>query len=610
MRRTAPPVDGTHWLNTDPVGPDVWRGRTTVLAFWTSGCESSRSLLHRLERLHHKMGGELVIVAVHSPRFADERNIDGLRTVVERLGLTIPVVHDPKLTTWGRYSPPGWPSVVLIDHQRKVVASGAGVDTSVLAEAIEQTCGIAATKRAASAARKRGPAEPLPIPAVLPTLAEATHDQLSYPSGLAVLPTSDDSPRLIAVADSGNSRVLLLDLDTTSGEAEVIHEIGGFSRPARVCWIDHETLAVSEPDHGRVVGVDVPTQQTWTISRDLTRPIGLMIDLDGSLVVADAGADKLIRIIDVAPGDEPVPAEANDSQQTQGVIAGTGATGCDDGPAGEATLAQPIDLVRSGRGIAFIDLASSALRVLTDKGKVLTSSDASFRESGLVDGPLSKAMFDRPLAMTRLADDSLVIADSGTSRLRRICDRKVSTIGVRGLNQPEALLPLGHGVLVADTSNHRLVLVDVEARTVRPVAINGLLPSIDPSLQLPSEPASSITVPWPVVGTGPWTIEVTGEPTELVDEGLSFERSDPTEPISVPLTSFEAGSILVVATGADPVSAASYRIDVSAASTDHRIQRPVMDEPADGRLKALRKKRRSKEAEKNSMAGTKPKSAA
>ncbi len=524
------------------------------------------------------------------------------------MGLTIPVVHDPKLTTWGRYSPPGWPAVVLIDHKARVVASGAGVGTSVLSEAIDHTCQVAATRRSTHADGKRRSAQPLPIPSALPAFPEPSLGRLQYPSGLAAADTTDGKSRLIAVADSGNDRVLLLDLDSTSGEAHVVHEIGGLHRPARVCWIGEEAIAVSLPDRGRVVGIDVVTQEKWTISRDLTRPIGLMIDIDGTLVVADAGADQLVRIVDLDGADSEDGHGAN--LKNQGVIAGSGTTGCDDGPAGSATLAQPVDLVRSGKGIAFIDLATSGLRVLTDKGKVLTSGEASFREAGLVDGPLSKAMFDRPRAIARMADDSLVIADSGTSRLRVVADRNVSTIGARGLNQPEALLSLGSEVLVADTGNHRLVLVDLEAKTVRPISINGLVPDLDLPMAAPQDVVSTITVPWPVVGAGPWAIQVTGDPDGLIGEDLTFERSDPTEPISVPLVGEDGGSIVVTATGTDPVATASYRIDALAASTTHRIQRPAADEPTGGRLEKRRQKKRARQAEKHAMKDSTPKSVA
>ncbi len=583
MRSVAPPIDGTYWLNTDPIGPDVWRRRTTVLVFWTLGCEASRSLLHRLERLHHKLGGEVTVIAVHSPRFQDEQDIDRVRETVDRLGLTIPVLHDPHLTTWGRYNPPGWPAVVLINHRGKVVASGAGVGTSVLAEAIDQTRKVAASKRHASEARsaagKRAASAPLPVPAPLPRAPHRVLDELRYPTGLAMVDTANHG-ELLAVVDSGNDRLITLEFDELSGQAFVVDEITGLDHPSSVCALDVDTLAVSEPDTGRVVGVDLVNKSTWTISNNLIRPLGLMTDRDGSLVVADAGADQLIRLSNVGRAERTSAAEDGD---TRGVVAGSGTTGCDDGQAGRATLAQPVDLIRSGKGIAFVDLATSAVRVLTDTGNVLTSSCSSFREAGLVDGPLPKAVFDRPRAITRLDDNSLVVTDSGTSRLRRIANRRVTTIGARGLRQPEALLSLGHNVLVADTGNHRLVVVDRDAQTVRPVTINGLVPAFDAapisSADLRSdESGSTITVPWPSTGDGPWTITVTGEPSTLVDGPLTFERSDPSDLISVPLTDKTNGQILVVATGADPVDVASFRIDAVVARTSGRIQMPSQSE--------------------------------
>ncbi len=569
MRPIAPSVDGTLWINSDPIGPDVWRARTSVIVFWSVGCEASWSLLHRLDRLKSKRGGELCVVAVHSPRFVDEQDPERLRTALARSPLSLPVLHDPKLTTWGRFDPPGWPSVVLIDHRGRVIASGAGIGPAVLSEAIDQQCRLAAAYRVGK------PKLPRPVAAPVAQEHADLHHQLRWPSGVDQLPDGR-----VALVDSGNRRLLILEVDDDA-VATVSTEIRGLEHATRVCALNDNTVAISQPALGRVIGIDLTTRRHWLIAEHLSRPTGMTLDNDDSLVIADSGADKLVRVVD--PLSEVSEPERGHDATDLGTIAGSGVTGVDDGPAGRASLAQPVAAVRSGDGLAFLDLASSSLRVLTDKGRVLTSSKASMHEAGLVDGPLHRALFDRPVAITARPDGSLLIAESGSSRIRKVDNRRVSTLGVAGLNAPEALVSLQSGaVLVADTGNDRLVLLDEASTSVREVEVHGLLPPVDTTLtgpdhipskdQEPRETASPSSqnrtvVDWPATGRGPWTITVQASPTHLTDGRLRFKRISADEPLVVPLAEAGSGTILITATGTDPVHAASTRVELVVSGT-------------------------------------------
>jgi len=95
--------------------------------------------------------------------------------------------------------------------------------------------------------------------------------------------------------------------------------------------------------------------------------------------------------------------------------------------------------------------------------------------AGLVDGPVHRALFQRPTGLATLEDNAIAIADCGNDRIRVLRDRTVSTLPVTGLCRPEALLFLGNDrLLCCDTGNDRLVMIDLAAHTVAEVAIDGL----------------------------------------------------------------------------------------------------------------------------------------
>jgi hypothetical protein len=82
-----------------------------------------------------------------------------------------------------------------------------------------------------------------------------------------------------------------------------------------------------------------------------------------------------------------------------------------------------------------------------------------------------------------LDDGSILVADTGNNRLRRLANRRLRTLGLAGLNRPMGIcaLPGGH-LAVADTGNHRIVIVDPDLHTAWPLVLRGVLPprNLDP----------------------------------------------------------------------------------------------------------------------------------
>lgn len=510
----------------------------TAIVFWSMGCEASWEHLRRLDELRSDYGGRLAVVAVHSPRHDYERDETLVDAAVVRAGFRLPVVHDPDLETWSRYSPPGWPSTVVIDHRGRIVGTASGLDsTGVLRDVVELCDAVARSGRNDDSAL-----HPLPEPVITPSTSPP--DELRWPSGLAVL-----ADGRIAVVDSGNDRLLVFELgpDVRLGRFDVA--LDGIERPDQVVEFEPGVLAVSQPLMGRVLTVDVDSDDRRVLIDGLVRPRGLTIDDDGSLVIADAGAERLVRVT---------------TDGSAGTIAGTGFSGITDGGAARAELSQPVAVCRTPAGVAFIDAGSGSLRVLTDRGRVLTTTATPPIEPGLVDGPIHRARLQRPTALTTMADGSIAIVDGGNNRVRILAERRLSTLGVAGLDHPEAItqLPSGH-LLIADTGNHRLVVADAGGHEVWELELIGLLPdptiatvrrSLDrwrSSVPLVGQVGQRIAVDHPTPGPGPWTITAWSEPRPLLGEPLQVERStagklalDPLEP--------GKGTLHIEVVGSDP----------------------------------------------------------
>jgi hypothetical protein len=284
---------------------------------------------------------------------------------------------------------------------------------------------------------------------------------LRCPEGLAVF-AGGECDRPIAVADTGNDRVLLGRLDSTGRQAKIGIALDGLSQPTSVVFVDRTRLAVVERGTNIVSVIDPTYGSRTTVTDQLVRPTGMALDSDGSLIICDGGGDRLYRAV----------ANSTESGYLVGPIAGSGVTGVTAGGSGEATLAQPSAVVRTSAGLVFSDAASSNLRLLTDDGTVVNITDGDLFDWGLVDGPVHRARLQRPSSLCNLDDGSVLVVDSGNDRLRRLYRRRLTTLGLGGLSSPMAVGHLdGQRVVVADTDNHRLVGVDAGSQAAWAVDI-------------------------------------------------------------------------------------------------------------------------------------------
>ena len=194
-RVRAPELAGRAWLGTG--GADLslaaLRGKVVLLDFWTSCCVNCLHVLEELRDLERDFADVLVVVGVHSPKFAHEADPAAVADAVERYRVEHPVLDDPELTHLAAPTPPGpgrrssWstPSgYVVAQLSGEGHAHGLRVLLDGLVAEHEASRHAAPRRRTVRpACRRRAPPCAIPVPALaLPggtyLVADSAHHQL------------------------------------------------------------------------------------------------------------------------------------------------------------------------------------------------------------------------------------------------------------------------------------------------------------------------------------------------------------------------------------------------------------------------------------------------
>jgi thiol-disulfide isomerase/thioredoxin len=126
--RTVPEFAGIdNWLNSGPLTMAQLRDKAVLVDFWTYGCINCQHVLPQVKEWHRKYKDQgLVVVGVHTPEYAFERNLDNLKTAVQRNGITFPVAQDNRYGTWNAWNNQYWPALYLVDKRGQLVYSHFG----------------------------------------------------------------------------------------------------------------------------------------------------------------------------------------------------------------------------------------------------------------------------------------------------------------------------------------------------------------------------------------------------------------------------------------------------------------------------------------------------
>jgi thiol-disulfide isomerase/thioredoxin len=119
-----PPLSGaTGWLNSPPLTAAGLRGKVVLVDFWTYSCINSIRQLPYVRAWARKYQDKgLVVIGVHAPEFAFERNPDNVREALKELRVSAPiaVALDSEHAVWLAFNNEYWPALYFIDAQGRI----------------------------------------------------------------------------------------------------------------------------------------------------------------------------------------------------------------------------------------------------------------------------------------------------------------------------------------------------------------------------------------------------------------------------------------------------------------------------------------------------------
>jgi thiol-disulfide isomerase/thioredoxin len=117
-----PDFDGAiGWLNSAPLNSKAVRGKVVVVNFWTYSCINSLRELPYMKAwaAKYKDAG-LVIVGVHAPEFAFEKDAANVRNAVVDLKIPYPIPIDSSHSIWQAFRNEYWPADYFVDAKGRI----------------------------------------------------------------------------------------------------------------------------------------------------------------------------------------------------------------------------------------------------------------------------------------------------------------------------------------------------------------------------------------------------------------------------------------------------------------------------------------------------------
>ena len=479
---------GLDWLNVEqPLDLETLQGKVVLLDFWTYGCINCIHIIPDLKRLEAEFGDDLVVIGVHSAKFANEGETDNIREIIQRYDLRHPVVNDVDFEVWDSWGARAWPTVALIDPAGNAVGVHAGegvyeVVQPVIANLVAEfssTGGLDSTPLPVRLEQDRSP-----------------NTVLSYPGKIHADPSSDR----IFIADTGHHQIIAATDDGTvtavfgsgvEGFDDGVGTNASFSSPQGLV-VDGDLLYVADTNNHAIRQVDLATGSVTTLAGtggmgwppiggsldevELNSPWALELS-DDLLYVANAGTHQ-IWTVDLV-GLHAAPS------------VGSAAEGTSNGPLLEAALAQPSGLALAPDGVLyFADSESSSIRsaeISLSPGEtdLVAGGVANLFEFGDEDGTGTEARFQHPLGIG-WHEDRLLIADTYNSKIKSVnpLTREAATLfgGEQGwrdgpdplFSEPGGLSVDSNVLWVADTNNHAIRRIDLATGISSTVVLSGL----------------------------------------------------------------------------------------------------------------------------------------
>jgi thiol-disulfide isomerase/thioredoxin len=490
QRLSAPAFpSGLDWINTaQPIKLDQLRGKFVLLDFWTLGCINCMHIIPELKKIEAAWPNNLVVIGVHSAKFAEEKDTKTISQAVLRYGLEHPVVNDADYAIWNSYGIRAWPSLVLIDPEGYAVWGHSGEVT------FQQLNDV--LKPAIAHYRRAGLLDQRPL-SFQRESERAAGAELRFPGKVL----ADEASDRLFIADSGHNRIVIARLNGTiletigdgkRGAADGSYVQAQFNSPQGMALKD-DVLYIADTENHLIRKVDLIKKAVYTLAGTghqspvalriafgakprnipLSSPWALCIQ-GGDLYIAMAGLHQIWKTSLDASGI--------------GVYAGNGTEDIVDGPLspnrpyqpGYASFAQPSGLTSDGAWLYVADAEGSSIRAVpfNHRQEVRTVvgtarlPQARLFTFGDVDGPASRVLLQHPLGIV-FHDGKLYIADTYNNKIKVIDPQSGETHTLAGsgkaeyaedppaFNNPSGLSYAAGKLFVADTNNHAIRVIDL-----------------------------------------------------------------------------------------------------------------------------------------------------
>lgn len=180
-----------------------------------------------------------------------------------------------------------------------------------------------------------------------------------------------------------------------------------FDDPFGIVIASDQTVYVTDGEQGRLYKVAPDGTTIVVVADNLNTPSQVAVAPDGMLVVAETGAHVITRV-DPQSGKTTAIAGVKDK------------SGFVDGSAAEARFNGPVGVAVGTDGTIYVaDTYNDRIRAIDTTGRVRTLAGGA--EPGFADAQTgANARFDTPCGIAVAPDGTLVVADTGNNRVRRV----------------------------------------------------------------------------------------------------------------------------------------------------------------------------------------------
>ncbi len=466
------------WFNSPPLHFfEELQGKIIVLDFWTYCSINCIHTLPRLSQLEKKYENEpVVLIGVHSAKFENEKISSHIRDAILRYEIQHPVVNDVGMTLWEQLDVHSWPTFVIIGPRGQVLFRISGEKSTNQLDASLQ-------KILASYSNENLNREPLP------KSLEKEHfflaSPLSFPGKIAI---DNDNQRLF-ISDSNHHRILITSLEgrfmAQIGSGNMGFDETSFNHPQGVDY-HNNTLYVADTENHALRKINLENMRIETIGgngrqgedfhggkkgteQSLNSPWDIAVK-DNQVFIAMAGSHQ-IWVYDI---------------ETK-ILRNFSGTGLEQNYNNQDFLyshwAQPSGICTDGDKIYIADSESSSIRMIDITQKLsdtLVGGDENPQNLfayGNEDGKGTEAKLQHPLGIAlNPKTHELIVADSYNHQIKILNPQKkeIHTLAGTGysgysdaigifaqFSEPGGVAVSNKGLIyIADTNNHQIRMIN------------------------------------------------------------------------------------------------------------------------------------------------------